>query len=163
MQWVELASRGTQKKPPPGGSNAGGWGPERRGRGTTEGQAPFSFIPLLSAPPWFHNQISIPFDYKNAWELKAGFEYKINDKLALRGGYMYTENNVPDITLNPGNPASNQHGVTLGFGYKMGRFTFDAFCLGDFYENRKVSNQILSGEYQSFMLIVGSSVNFKWK
>jgi long-chain fatty acid transport protein len=107
--------------------------------------------------------ISIPFDFKDAWMLKAGFEYKLNDKLALRGGYMYTENNMPDITLNPGNPNADQHGVTLGLGYKMGRFTFDTFCLGDFYDNRKVSNEILIGEYRSFMLIVGSSVNFKWK
>lgn len=107
--------------------------------------------------------ISIPFDYKNAWMFKAGFEYKLSDKLGLRGGYMYTQNDVPDITLNPGNPDANQHGVTLGFGYKKGRFTFDTFCLGTLYENRTVSNEILSGEYQSFMLVVGSSVNFKWK
>ncbi|MDR3553980.1 MAG: outer membrane protein transport protein [Syntrophobacteraceae bacterium] len=107
--------------------------------------------------------LDIPFDSKDAWELKAGVEYKVNDRLALRGGYVYTQTYVPDITVGPGNPDSNQHGVSLGFGYRMGRFTFDAFCLADFFEPRTVSNDILSGEYRNFMLLAGTSINFKWK
>lgn len=107
--------------------------------------------------------IAIPFDSHDAWQLKAGVEYKVSDKLALRGGYVYTQTYLPDITVNPGNPVSNQYGVSLGFGYKMGRFTLDAFYLADFSEPRNVSNDILSGEYRSFMHLVGSSINFKWK
>lgn len=114
------------------------------------------------APAGF-GDIVIPFDSKDAWQLKAGVEYKVNDRLALRGGYLYTQTYMPDITISPGNPDSNQHGVSLGFGYKMGRFTFDTFCLADFYEPRKVSNDILSGEYHNFMFLTGASINFKWK
>ena len=82
--------------------------------------------------------ISIPFDYKDAWMLKASCEYKLNGKLALRGGYMYTQNDVPDITLNPGNPAyrPDNRGRRQSFAAAMKPFSracTQSFCnIGDF-------------------------------
>ena len=106
---------------------------------------------------------SIPFDYKDAWMLKAGFEYKFTPNLAVRGGYLFTQADVPSITLGPANPDADQNGVTVGLGYKIGKYTLNAFYLADFYEPRSVSNDILEGRYRNFMQIFGMSINFKWK
>lgn len=106
---------------------------------------------------------SIPFDYKDAWMLKAEFEYKLTPNLAVRGGYLFTQTDVPNITLGPANPDADQNRVAVGLGYKMGKYTLDVFYLADFYEPRSVSNDILEGPYRNFMQIFGMSINFKWK
>lgn len=105
----------------------------------------------------------IPFDLEDSWVPKVGVEYKLDDRIALRAGYMFNQTNVPGFALSPGNPDANQHGVSSGIGYKWGPFTFDTFYIADFFERRSVSNNILSGEYRSFTHIMGSSVSYKWK
>jgi long-chain fatty acid transport protein len=57
---------------------------------------------------------STPLDWKNIWIIKFGAEYRINDGFALRGGYAYVTTPVPEHTLDPGNPASTQHNVSVG-------------------------------------------------
>jgi long-chain fatty acid transport protein len=105
----------------------------------------------------------IPLNMQNAWQPKVGLEYKLDDRFAVRCGYAFVQTNVPDMAVGPGNPDANQHGVSLGLGYKRGKFTFDFFYLADFYQNRSVSNDILSGDYKNFANIVGTSMNYKWK
>jgi long-chain fatty acid transport protein len=65
----------------------------------------------------------IAFDFSDTWRLKAGVEYKVTERLALRGGYAFVINPVPDHTLNPGNPDSNQHNFSIGFGNKWNKIS----------------------------------------
>jgi len=101
---------------------------------------------------------STPLDWKDAWSIKVGAEYKVNERLSLRGGYAYVETPVPDHTLNAGNPDSNQHNISAGFGYRIKEIVIDFFYMAGFYENRTVENAILSGKYENFFQYFGFSI-----
>lgn len=105
---------------------------------------------------------SVPLDWRNTWLFKIGAEYKATEKLALRGGYAYIQNPVPMHTLEPGNPDSDQHAITVGFGYTVGKMVIDLFFLAQFYESRTVENGILSGRYLNFLQAAGVSLGYRF-
>jgi long-chain fatty acid transport protein len=112
-------------------------------------QAGFSHIPL-------------DFRWEDSWQIKFGGEYKVNEKLSLRAGYAYVETPVPGLTLNPGNPDSDQHNITVGLGYKIRQWTVDAFYCAGFFHDRRINNPILSGTYQSLAHYAGFSIGLKF-
>ena len=69
---------------------------------------------------------------------------------------------VPDNTLTPGEPDADQHYITVGFGYRPGKWTIDAFYAIGFYVDRNVDNAILSGEYHSLDNIGGVSIGYRF-
>ena len=101
---------------------------------------------------------STPLDWNDAWIAKIGADYKINDKLSIRGGYAYVETMAPEHTLDAGNPDSDHHNFCIGLGYKIKSLVLDFFYIADIYEDRSVSNNILSGEYENFAHYFGFSV-----
>lgn len=101
---------------------------------------------------------SVALDWRDIWTIKAGAEYKVNDRLALRGGYAYVATPVPDRTLEAGNPDSTQHNFSLGFGYRRNSMTLDFFYMAGFYTDRTVSNSLLSGKYGNFVHYAGLSL-----
>ncbi len=63
-------------------------------------------------------------NWTNAYTVMLGTEYKwLNPEqmpgwdVALRGGYMNQQQQIPDLTFNPGVPASNTHIPSLGVGF----------------------------------------------
>jgi long-chain fatty acid transport protein len=105
---------------------------------------------------------SAPLDWKDVWLIKVGAEYRLNESLALRGGYVYVETYVPDHTLDAANPNAVQHNVSAGLGYKTKNFVFDFFYNASFHEDRKVNNDILSGKYENFIHSFGFSIGKKF-
>lgn len=106
--------------------------------------------------------ISVPLNWRNSWLLKIGVEYKVTEKFALRGGYAHIQSYVPMETLEPGNPDSNQHALAIGFGYTLGKTTIDTFYQAQFYENRTVDNNILSGRYSTLVQSAGMSLGYRF-
>jgi long-chain fatty acid transport protein len=101
---------------------------------------------------------AIDFDYHDVLNVKLGVEFKATDSVAVRAGYAYVPAQVPERTLNPGNPDSNQHNFSIGLGYLWQSWVLDAFYLAEVYETRHVKNAILMGTYDSFVNMVGVSV-----
>ena len=101
-------------------------------------------------------------DWKDVWDFKVGAEYKVNERLALRAGYAYSQSMVPEQTLDASNPDSKQHYVSAGFGYIFKKFLLDFFYMAGFYEDRKVTNNILSGEYQNLYHYIGFDIGKKF-
>lgn len=97
-------------------------------------------------------------DWKDSWLFKVGAEYEVNNKLSLRGGYVFVENPVPDHTLTPAAPESHQHDFSVGLGYKMNKIVLDVFYIAAFFEDNEVTNAILSGEYENFTHYIGFSI-----
>jgi len=104
---------------------------------------------------------SVDLEWKYQWFLKFGGEYMLNEKIFLRGGYLYSMSPVPDRTLSPDNPDSNQHNFSFGIGYKTGNITIDSLYNAGFNVDRKVSNSILSGNYKNFIHSFG--INFGYR
>lgn len=101
-------------------------------------------------------------DWKDIWVIKAGAEYRMNEKIALRCGYAYGKNPVPDRSLEPSNPDSDQHNFSVGAGYKFDKWIIDFFYDAAFYEDRNVTNTILSGAYENFTHYTGFSVGYRF-
>ncbi len=102
-------------------------------------------------------------NWKDSSQVKAGFEYKLTSALAIRGGYAFISTFVPEHSLEAGNPDSNQHNVSVGLGYALGkRAVLDLFYNAGFFEKRKINNSILSGEYDSFIQYAGFSVGYSF-
>lgn len=61
--------------------------------------------------------VSAPKDYEDTFILRLGGEYRIPVLgLALRGGYFFDRNPVPDKSLEPLLPDSDRHGLNIGVG-----------------------------------------------
>lgn len=101
-------------------------------------------------------------DWKDVWTFKAGIEYKATEQLSLRVGYAYENNPAPNHALEPRLPDSDQHDVSIGIGYQSGSLVIDAAYMAAFYEDRSVSNSILSGEYKNFAHFIGLSVGWRF-
>jgi long-chain fatty acid transport protein len=103
---------------------------------------------------------SIDLDWDDAWSAKVGVEYLINERVALRTGYAYVQSPVPESDVSPINPDSDQHNFSIGFGYKIKSWIIDGFYNAGFFEDRKVDNNILDGEYENFVNYFGFSIGY---
>ena len=84
----------------------------------------------LSAP--FSTVIAFPRNWKSTYSPMVGTEYKWlrpeklpHWEVALRGGYWYGPNAVPDSTFSPSVPDSDNHAISIGLGLlckEKGRF-----------------------------------------
>lgn len=65
-----------------------------------------------------------PQNWRTVPTVSVGTEYKMlhpeslpNWTVAFRGGYTYTQSQVPDLTFNPGVPSLNSHTLATGVGF----------------------------------------------
>ena len=67
------------------------------------------------------------FGWEDIFVLAAGAQFQVNDLLALRGGYNFTENPIPDeqSASNVPAPAIVQQPLTLGAGLTFGNVGVD--------------------------------------
>ncbi len=101
-------------------------------------------------------------DWKDVWAIKVGIEYAATEKISLRGGYVYDNTPAPEHTLDPRLPDSDQQNISFGVGYKGENFDIDAVVIAVLYEDREVTNTILSGEYETSSYLLGWSVGYKF-
>ena len=130
-----------------------------------EGWSSFKSVELDledEVPSAHFSDSSAPLDWKDTWLIKVGTEYRLNESLALRGGYVYVETPVPDHTLDAANPSAVQHNFCIGLGYKIKKLVIDFFYNAGFHEDRKVRNDILSGKYENFIHSFGFSIGKKF-
>ncbi len=64
---------------------------------------------------------SMPQNWKDQTVIMIGGQYMLRPGLALRAGYNYASNPVPDDTLNPLFPATVESHYTFGLGWNIGR------------------------------------------
>ena len=65
-------------------------------------------------------EMAMPQNWKDQTVIMIGGQYMLKPGLALRAGYNYAKNPVPDETLNPLFPATVQSHYTLGVGWNIG-------------------------------------------
>lgn len=92
---------------------------------------------LVGAPP----EVVVPFvfNWKDQWVFALGGDYRVNDRLTLRGGYNYGENPVPDDTLTPLFPATVEHHLTVGLSWLAGQRTYE-FALAHAFPKGQTNN-----------------------
>jgi long-chain fatty acid transport protein len=75
----------------------------------------------------FDNGTSLtsPKNWHNAWLWRIGAQYRVNNYLDLRAGFLYDETPIPSDTLDPLVPSGDRKGYCGGVGLHFGRLTFD--------------------------------------
>jgi long-chain fatty acid transport protein len=111
--------------------------------------------------PPFLVDTAVPLDWQDSRQFKLGLDYRCSQKLSLRSGYAYITAPVPDHTLAPGNPDADVHNLSVGFGYRTGRWTLDGFYDLGLYESRRVDNAILAGKYENRVHFLGFSAGYR--
>ena len=106
--------------------------------------------------------VSTDLKWGSQWLIKLGVEHMLSEKLSLRGGYVYGKSPVPERTLSPDNPDSDQHNLAVGFGYKNNKYFIDLYYNATYYVDRKVTNPILSGKYENFIHALGISLGYRF-
>lgn len=108
-------------------------------------------------------------DWDDTFIFAIGGEYLVNEQWAVRAGYGYVQETVPESTFNPNLPDSSVHMITLGLGYTIDRLTVDlAYQLG-LFEERDIDNNIgaalgttVDGTYDSLSHNIGITLGYKF-
>lgn len=118
---------------------------------------------VLHAPGSTVNGTTIPFNWADSMFYEFGVQYEVNDHWTVRGGYIYSENTVPDATFTPTVPDSNRHVFSVGLGYAATRFSVDVVYQYSLSQDNTVNNgTAASGTWtsDSHAVLVTSSVKF---
>ena len=70
-------------------------------------------------------KIAVPFNWQSSFLYEFGVTKTFAHGLRLSGGYIYSENSVPNDSFNPGIPDSNRHIFSVGVGQSLERFNWD--------------------------------------
>jgi opacity protein-like surface antigen len=75
----------------------------------------------FGSPGGIIDGVVYPFGWRNVWTIKAGVQHQATEKLAVRGGYNYSNMPLRDevVLTMTGAPATFQHHYTGGVGIRM--------------------------------------------
>lgn len=111
-------------------------------------------------------------DWKSRVQLRFGAQYRVSERLFLRGGIYYDPSPAPDKTMNILLPNFDFTGMTLGFGYELKGLSVNwgmEYLAG---KKREVTveelmlagtlGQAMPGTYRMHLLVPNISVSYKF-
>jgi long-chain fatty acid transport protein len=104
-------------------------------------------------------QDNVPLHWSNDFDYRIGLEYKLTSHLALRTGYCYGPDPVPNQTLTPLTAAISEHTFTAGLGYHWSRYQVDLAYQYNIPITRNIGHSgLLDGEYSNSSVEVEAHV-----
>jgi long-chain fatty acid transport protein len=79
-------------------------------------------------------------NYEDQASFRIGLEYRLNEQIALRAGYLRDPHAVPDKYVEPDLPEGDRNLYSIGAGYKIAGFTFDAYYIYLTQDDREIKN-----------------------
>ena len=79
------------------------------------------------------------YNWKDSFFYEFGAQYDLNEHWTVRGGYIFSENTVPDSTFTPAVPDSDRHVLSVGLGYGTKRMQVDVAYQYSFTVSRTVA------------------------
>jgi long-chain fatty acid transport protein len=95
---------------------------------------------VLHAPGSPVDKYAIHFNWMDSLLYEFGVQYDVTQHWKVRGGYIYSEDSVPNSSFSPSVPDSNRHVFSVGFGYDTTRFMIDAMYQYTVAADRTVNN-----------------------
>jgi len=99
-------------------------------------------------------------NWKDAWTLGLGADWKATESLTLRAGYIFLQSPVPEEALAPTLPDADQHVFTVGAGIHRGRNRLDVAYGYSLIGDRQVAqnqNPAYNGTYETTSQIMSVS------
>lgn len=91
---------------------------------------------------------AVPLYWSNQGAIHVGLEKPVSESVALRAGYSYATNPVPDSTLTPLTAAIMQNTLAAGGGWRRNRWRYDAAYQAQLPSSETVGISALkAGEY----------------
>lgn len=103
--------------------------------------------------------------YKNAFAFRVGAQYKVSDRVDVRGGVAYDLSPVPDEYVSPENPDNDRFIFSLGGSLKFTEnASIDAaYMLQNIKEHEVMNEQYnFGGNYKSLINIFGVTLNYQF-
>jgi long-chain fatty acid transport protein len=101
-------------------------------------------LKMHSANPSFNSASNptsaISFRWKDSFFYEAGIEYQIAPRWTVRGGYIWSDNSVPDRTFSASVPDSNRQIFSGGLGYTAPRWDISLAYQFTWFMDRTVRN-----------------------
>ncbi|ORJ63325.1 OmpP1/FadL family transporter [Geothermobacter hydrogeniphilus] len=111
----------------------------------------------------------MPRDWDDTWAFNIGGEYQLNDTVALRAGYLYSDNPVPASTFDPSVPDADAQLLTLGAGFSLDRWTLDLAYGFEHHRSRNKNNAVgastgfaANGKYSTDLHLVAASLAYQF-
>ena len=112
--------------------------------------------------------IKIPFNYRSSFFYEVGITKTFAHGLRLSGGYIYSENSVPNESFSPGVPDSDRHVFSIGLGQTSGKYSWDiayqyAYGPGrDVRNGPTAANALANGTYHFQSNAVSVSLGYEF-
>lgn len=107
-------------------------------------------------------------DWRNVWALRLGGQYKVTERIALRAGYLYDRNPVPNETYSADLPDSDRQAGSVGIGYAGSTYTVDFAYAYVYYSPRTVKrydssgNTLIDGTFKSVNHLMGLTLAYRF-
>jgi long-chain fatty acid transport protein len=99
--------------------------------------------------------------FKDSWIWRAGLQYMVTPKFALRGGFLWDETPQPADTMDPLLPDAKRYAITAGLGYTFGKVVLDITYHHEVFSDRTAPNRYIEA-YQFGPINLGEG-NYKTK
>ncbi len=119
-------------------------------------------VTISSAPP-AGAPAPLNFNWQNSFFYEFGATYYFTNDWHVSGGYIYSENSVPETSFNPVVPDSNRHIWSVGVGSKYKKLSWDASYQLAWGPDRSISgnqNPTVDGTYQYLSHAISVSVGY---
>jgi long-chain fatty acid transport protein len=100
-------------------------------------------LKIYSPNPAFNGQ-TLPANWRSGFTFRGGVQYQLDQNWALRAGYAYGQEAVPESTFSPIVPDSNYHLGALGVGYSTESWGLDLAYMFIYREQRHIHNDVNS-------------------
>lgn len=101
--------------------------------------------------------------WHEGWLMRLGGEYKLNDKLDLRAGFIYDYSPQPTWNVEPMLPDANKTDVSIGASYKVNeKISIDASYMLVLAADRTSTLTGFTGTYKSSANLLGLNVGYKF-
>lgn len=111
-------------------------------------------------------------NFEDSIVLRFGLDYKLNDALNLRGGFLYDKSPQPEESVDPNLPDANRIALLAGFGYSFGQFRVDLGYQYEVFSDRESPNRNVyllpngvnlgAGTYSMMAHLIGLNLSYRF-
>lgn len=127
-------------------------------------------VRLRSRNPLFSAQAApaantLPFHWMDSFFYEFGAQYDLNDHWAVRAGYIFSENTVPERTFSPTIADADRHVFSIGGGFTAPHFSVDIVYQYSMTEDRTVNSSAFTAangkwESQAHAILLTGTIKF---